>query len=128
MGNARKAIKFDVVFGCELAQHFGGTLSQTGHALKRETKTHHSLTGRLEQFLHPGIPGSIVLRGAALLHFCQPVLQGFDQLRTALGIVQQVVLKVWVALHHPDIPQHLIEHAGRPSRAPLTTQLLQHRP
>ena len=48
---------------------------------------------------------------AALFDFTESVLQGLDQQLAPLGVVQQVVLQVGIALHHPDIAQHFVEHA-----------------
>ena len=51
------------------------------------------------------------VRGAALFDLPEAVLQGLHQQLATLGVVQQVVLQVGVALYHPDIAQHFIEHA-----------------
>jgi hypothetical protein len=50
---------------------------------------------------------------AALVDFGQAVMQGVDQFLAALRVVQHVVLQVRIAAHHPDIAQHLVQHAGR---------------
>ena len=65
---------------------------------------------------------------AALLDLGQPVVQRLDQLRAALRVVEQVVLQVRVALHHPDVAQHLVQHARRAAGAALLAQLVQHLP
>ena len=63
-----------------------------------------------------------------LLTFAQAVVERVDQLATALGRVQQVVLQVGVALHHPDVAQHLIEHAGGAAGLALGAQQAEHLP
>ena len=63
-----------------------------------------------------------------LPHLGQAVVQGFHQQAAALGVVQQVVLQVGIALHHPDVAQHLVEHAGRAAGAALLAQPVQHLP
>ena len=42
------------------------------------------------------------------------MLQGFDQLPAPFRVVQQILLQVGVALHHPDVAEHFVEHARRP--------------
>jgi hypothetical protein len=41
-----------------------------------------------------------------------------------LRVVEQVVLEVRVALDHPDVAQHLVQHAGRATGATLAAQLV----
>ena len=55
-------------------------------------------------------------------------MQGIDQLRPPLGVLQQVVLQIRVACHHPDVAQDLIEHLGRTTGATLLTELGDHLP
>ena len=46
----------------------------------------------------------------------------------ALRVVQQVVLQVGIALHHPDVAQHLVQHARRAAGAALLAQAVEHLP
>jgi hypothetical protein len=39
------------------------------------------------------------------------MIQGFDQLTLALGIIQQIVLQIRVAFDNPDVTQHFKQHA-----------------
>ena len=48
--------------------------------------------------------------------------------RRRLRIVEQVVLQIRIAIHHPDIAQNLVQHASRAAGAPLVAQLVQHLP
>src|SRR5256885_4141921 len=43
-------------------------------------------------------------------------------------LFRSVVLQVGIALNDPDVPQHLVEHAGGAARAPLLAQLVEHIP
>ena len=56
------------------------------------------------------------------------MLQGLDQQPPALGVVQQVVLQIGIALHHPDIAEYLVQHAGGAARAALVAQLVEKLP
>jgi hypothetical protein len=58
----------------------------------------------------------------------QAVVQRIDQQRPALRVVEQVVLEVGIALHDPDVAQHLVEHPRRASGATLAAQLVQQVP
>ena len=48
--------------------------------------------------------------------------------RAAFGVVQQVVLQIRIALHDPDVAQHLVQHARRAAGPALATQFLQASP
>lgn len=65
-------------------------------------------------------------RGAAPL--VETVMQGVDQHATTLDAVDQVVLQVGIALDHPDVAEHFVEHAGRSPGAALAPQLIEDRP
>jgi hypothetical protein len=67
-------------------------------------------------------------RLAALLDFAQAVAQGLDDRGQALGVVEQVVLQIGVALDRPDLAQHLIKHAGAAPGAALGAQGVERRP
>ena len=55
-------------------------------------------------------------------------MQRLDQLGAAARVVEQVVLQVGVALHDPDVAQHLVEHARRAAGAALAAQEAEHLP
>ncbi|MOA29708.1 hypothetical protein D3C78_1507410 [compost metagenome] len=55
-------------------------------------------------------------------------MQGIDELLAPLGVVQQVVLQVRVAPHHPDIAQHFVQHPRGTARATLAAQVGQQAP
>ncbi|CFN67124.1 Uncharacterised protein [Bordetella pertussis] len=51
------------------------------------------------------------------------MVQRLDQQLAALGVVEQVVLQVGIAPYHPDIAQHLVQHARRTAGAALAAQV-----
>jgi predicted TIM-barrel fold metal-dependent hydrolase len=56
------------------------------------------------------------------------MVKRIHQQAAAFRVVQQIVLQVGVALHHPDVAQHLVQHAGRAAGAALVAQLVQRIP
>ena len=70
----------------------------------------------------------VVIELPALFDVAQPVSHRVCQRVAALGIVEHVFLQVGVALHHPDIAKHLIEHARATPGFPFTTQFKQNVP
>jgi len=51
-----------------------------------------------------------------------------DQLLAALRVVEQVVLQVGVAAHHPDVAEHLVQHARRAPGLARAAQLVEQLP
>ena len=45
--------------------------------------------------------------------FAQAVAECFDQRIAALAVGQQVVFQIRIALHDPDVAEHLVEHPRR---------------
>jgi hypothetical protein len=64
----------------------------------------------------------------ALLDLGETVMQGADERVAALRVLQQVVLEIGIARHHPDVAQHLVQHAGGAAGAALGAQLEQRLP
>jgi hypothetical protein len=64
----------------------------------------------------------------AAVDVADAVLQRRDQQAAALAVVEQVVLQVGVAAHHPDVAEHLVEHPGRAAGAALVPQFLDQLP
>jgi hypothetical protein len=56
------------------------------------------------------------------------MLHGRYQLAAALGIIEQIILQVGVAVDHPNVAQYLVQHSRRTARSPLTAQLIQNGP
>ena len=61
---------------------------------------------------------------AAFFYRVQTVTQSADQRRTAAAIAEQIILQIRVARHHPDIPQHFVQHACRAAGTALVAQLV----
>ena len=128
MADAGHAVELDVVLVRELAQRFAHLLAQLSGLGEHALKLLHGALGGSGQLGHQGIALGIFFGAAALLHLGHAVAHGLHQLAAPLAAVQQVVLQIGVALHHPDVAQHLIQHAGRATGAPLRAQQLQHLP
>ena len=92
---------------------------------KRCAKSSTARVAAVEQLTHRIVARRTGLGPAARLHFAQPVVQRFDQRGTPARVVQQVVLQVGVALHDPDVAQHLVEHACRAPGLALVAQPVQ---
>ncbi len=82
----------------------------------------HRLAGGGEQ------PGHLFVALAALLDFVQAMAQRADEGGPAPVIAQQVVLQIGIAGDHPEIPQHLEQHACGAARAALAAQRFEHLP
>ncbi len=82
----------------------------------------HRLLRRDEELRHG------LIAGAAPLDFGQPVLQRTDQRLAALRTRKQIVFEIRIAAHHPDVAQHLVQHARRTAGDALAAQHIQHRP
>ncbi len=67
-------------------------------------------------------------RIASLFRFRQTMLQGVDEKQPAPAIVEKVVLQIGIALDGPDVPQHLVEHAGGAAGAALASQFAEDAP
>ena len=81
-----------------------------------------------QQFADQRIALGVVGRRAPLLDLAQAVVQGLDQQRAPLRVVEQVVFEIGVALHDPDVAQHLVQHARRAAGAALVAQPRQQLP
>jgi hypothetical protein len=63
-----------------------------------------------------------------MINFGQSVLKRLDQQLAALGIIQQIILQIGIATHHPNIAQHLIKHPRGTARLAFATQIGEQRP
>ena len=68
------------------------------------------------------------IQHATCFNFVESMIQRIHQLPAPLAVVQQIVLQIRVALHHPNIAQHFVQHARAAPCAPLCAQLSQNRP
>ena len=122
--HARQAVELDVVPRGHAAQPALAYPAQLGHFYKSSVKGFDGARCGVQKLTDQGVAGGVHAGLAALLHGLEPVLQGFDQLAPALRVVQQIVLQVGVALHHPDIAQDFVQHARRAPGATLLAQLV----
>ena len=128
VADAREAVKFHVVAGGELVQSLLRLLAQGCHHLKFGIKGIHRTAGGDQEFGHHGVAHGIGVGRAALFHLTQAVVERIHQLAPAFGVVQQVVLQIGVALYHPDITQHLVQHARRATGAAFFAQRVERLP
>jgi hypothetical protein len=52
------------------------------------------------------------------------MMQRFDEQGSALGIIEQIVLQVGIALDDPDVTQYLVQHPRRSARSALRTEFI----
>jgi len=128
MRDAAEAVELEVVLGGGAAEHAARGLAQVPHGaeLCRERIDRGPRGG--QQLAHQQVAAGIGAGGAALLHLGQPVVQRVDQHLPPARVVEQVVFEVGVALHHPDVAQHLVQHARAAAGAALAAQLQQDLP
>ncbi len=122
-----------------LPQQLARALAQVPHGAKVLGKAPHRGVRLVEQLADEGIArGRQALRigrrnhaghrSAAPFDLVQAVLERLDQQRAALRVVEQVVFEVGVALHHPDVAEHFVQHARRAAGATLPTQRVEQFP
>ena len=122
VGDPRVGVEADIVGARVLEERAPRPLAQCDHFRKVSGEAIHGGAGGRQQLRDFG--RAALLAGiAALLDFVQPVVQRLDELGAALRVVDQIVLQEGVAVHHPDIAQHFVQHARRPAGAPLLAQL-----
>ena len=131
MRDPRHAIEADVVAGGDARQQPQRAGTQVGGLIEGGAKAVDRGMGEFEQAAHalgtharPGAVGRLGIGFAAALDFGQTMSQRLDERRSPARIVEQVVLQEGVALHDPDIAQHLIEHARRAAGATFGAQRL----
>jgi hypothetical protein len=96
-------------------------------ASKRETAVRASSSRRptlSARVVAPRGSSSAGAFAAAALDLAQPVLQRLDQRGAPLRVVEQVVLQERVALDHPHVAEHLVQHPCRAAGAALGAQLV----
>ena len=115
-------------FAVTPAQHPAGRLAQVPHLAEMGREALHRRARRGQQLGHQRVALAVDRRRAAALHFVESVVQRVDQQLAPLRVVKQVVFEVGVALHHPDVAQHFVEHARRAPGAPLLAQQVEQFP
>ncbi|EXI71388.1 MAG: hypothetical protein AW07_03720 [Candidatus Accumulibacter sp. SK-11] len=122
MRNARQSVEGDVVAACVPDEYAGGPGAQPGRLGEVPFEVIHCLAGSDQQLLHATVAVP------ALFDLAQAMAQRLDQRIAARAIGEQIVLEVGVALHHPDVAEHLVEHPCRPAGDSLGAQLVEQCP
>jgi len=133
------AVEADVALVGVGAEYGAGALPQVVHVAEFAAEVVDGLARGLQQLFDGGAAaGGRICTGtgvafagvhgdAAFIDFGEAVVQGVDQFLASLRVVQQVVLQIRIAAHHPDIAQHLVQHArgaaGLAGAAQLVEQL-----
>jgi len=130
MGDPGQAIEGHVVLAGVTGESLERLLAQHQGVDKALLEAVHGLVGGFHQLGHLAAALRVFAGGfaAALFHFRQAMAQGLYQGVTTAGRGQQVVFQVGVALHHPDVSQHLVEHAGGTAGDPFGAEFVQHAP
>ena len=116
MRHPRQTVKLDIVLACVFGQLGQRFFAQLSSLLEVIGKFFHCFGRSRNQGLH------LVVTGAALVDGRNTVIQRLNQRLAPLGIFQQVILQIRVARHHPQIAQHLKQHAGTAAGFTLGTQ------
>ena len=125
--HTRHAVELDVVLAGHAAENPARALAQLTYVVKVRREALDGLPGSGQQLADVAVAQRVVVR-APLRNFGQAVTQRIDQQTAAAGAVEQVVLEVGVALHDPDVAQHLVQHACRAAGAALLAQQAQQFP
>lgn len=133
--HARQAVELDVVLGGHAAEHLLGAAAQVVHlgefvleGLDGAARVHDQLLDLAGALIAFRVVVRGLVGGAALLDLRQAVIERVDQHLPALGIVEQVVLQVRIAAHHPDVAQHFVQHPRGAAGAAFAAQLVEDLP
>ncbi len=125
--DARERIEADVVAAGVAAERPPRLAPQTVDGGERLLEVRHCAACSFEQAADLGIALAVPAL-APLVDLVEAVVQGADQHPAAFRVVEQVLLEVRVAVHDPDVAEHLIEHPRGAARPPLGAQLVEHPP
>ena len=131
MADTAQAVKLDIVLARMAAQAALHLLAQLQCHAEGALEAVDRLVCQPQQLGHGSITALIVAGLAAttaLVDLAQAMAHGLDQHGTALGVVQQVVLHIGIALDHPHVTQHLVQHAGGTAGFTLAAQFGQQLP
>ncbi|OIQ78441.1 hypothetical protein GALL_398520 [mine drainage metagenome] len=133
MADTRHAVEADAALRAMPAQHLARALAQRGGLVEPCGECGHGVVRAIEQLAYKSIPlriCAIAVRTvvAPAVDFPQAVTQGADQRVAPLAALQQIVLQERIALHHPDVAQHLVQHARRATGTAFLSQLVEPAP
>ena len=127
--DARHAVELDVVLARdrgEAARHLAAQAARLGElvleGVDRDARRAQEL-GHVGAALRVGI-----VARAPLVDFVEAMAHRPDQHVQAPRAVEEVVLQVGIALHHPDVAQHFVEHARGAAGHALRAQLVERVP
>ena len=138
--DARECIEADAVLTRMTFEQSARTLAQHDHALEFAGEGFDGLARQLQQLTHFAIAFVVSrhptrleryhasLAVAAPLDLVQAMMQRLDEQASTLRVIDEVVLKIGITLHDPDIAEHLVQHARRASRTTFLTQFVQQLP
>jgi hypothetical protein len=126
--DARHAVELDVVPARDRHQAPGHLAPQLARLGELGFEGVHGLARGREQLPHLRVALGVGLVGAALVDLAQAVAHRLDEEGEAPRAVEQVVLQVRIAPHHPDVAQDLVEHPRRAAGHALRAQLVQRVP
>jgi hypothetical protein len=122
MRHPAHAVKGDVVAPGQASQTGEDRLAQLPGFLEMGRETIHCAIRQAEQTTDPGVAL------AALLDLVETMPQGVDQQVAAFPVIKQIVEQIGIAADHPDIAQHLEQHARRTAGLALAAQFLDQGP
>ena len=141
MRHPREAVEGDVVAPRVARELFQYLAAKRLHLFEVGCKGVHCRTRALDQEVDlrtPRCGPRAILRAggiftsavvnATLLDLTEPVVHRLDQRGAPVGVLQQIVVQVGIARHHPDVAEYLVQHARRASGAPFLAQVEQRRP
>ena len=112
----------DIVLAGDAFQSLADLAPQGGVIPQLRGKLLHGIAGDFQKTQGPGVGMS------TLFELLQPVFQRLYQQLPALAVVDEIVLQKGVAADHPEIPQHLEQHACRTAGAAAVAQGLNELP
>ncbi len=118
----RQAVETDVVAAGDPAQAAQDARPQVGGVGEPGLEFAHRAFRRCQQ-----LPDQFVAL-AARFDCVQAMPQGVHQHGAAFGVVEQVVFQIGIAPHHPDVAQHLEQHARRAAGLAFAAQGVEHVP
>jgi len=120
--DARQAVEGNIVAARMPGQGFSDLAAQRGRSVEMVLESVNRRRRGDDQLLH----AFIAL--ATLLDLAQTMAKRSDERHSPLATGEQIVLQVGIALHHPDIPEHLIEHPRRATGDAFGAQLVEQGP
>jgi hypothetical protein len=128
VGDARHPVELDVVLARDRAQAPHDLAPQRARFGEFLLERLHRLARRNQQAAHARIAIGVALVAAPAVDVVQALVHRLHQQREAPRAVEEVVLQVRIAAHHPDVAQDFVEHARRAPGDAFAAQLLERAP